>query len=262
MSNLDSVVDEGGVVSVTTERKPFPLTPSGLHRAVCVKAVVQEQTSEMYGDSMQLKLHWKLDTRYKDEDSGDDKNYMVFSSFGLAYGPKARLYKACMQLTGKPPVFKSRMEKRGGKNWETRDFVYKQFENMVCQVMVEHTPSKDGQKTWANIATYLTTDEEKKYNCQFLPDSPGGEVTPPPVDTGAVRAKMTEAPPPSAVDGVKAAEEVFAPTKVMTAEEATIQKMNAMTSKAELEQFWQIFSDPNTPPVLQKAYADKMATLA
>lgn len=229
MSNFDEMVDEGGTVSVTQERKPFPIPAQGTHNAVCSKALVQESSSEKHGDTLSVKLHWNLETTYKD-DQGETRNFMAFSSFGLAYSPKARLYKAVMQLTGKPPVFKQREEKRGGKTYVTKDFVYKQFEGMKCQVVIEHNPSKDGTRTFANIASYLCSPDQQLANLALTPFVPEGNTGFAPDAEGSVRAKMTAKEEPEAEKEVETPADPNPTTRDMVME-----KIRHATTKNELE---------------------------
>lgn len=231
MSNFDEMIDEGGRVSVTQERKPFPIPAQGAHDAECTKAMVVESTSEKFGDTLNVKLHWKLSSTYKDEQD-ETRNFMAFSSFGLAYGPKARLYKAIMQLTGKPPSFTQREEKRGSKTYVTKDFTYKQFEGMKCQVIIEHNPSKDGTRTFANIATYLCSPDQQKVNLALTPFI--AESVEAPADNGTIRAKMTPKEEPQAEPVENVIGEL---PKMATSKEQVIASIEKATTRHELESF-------------------------
>lgn len=250
-SPLETVVDEtSGSVSITRERKPFPLPPVGMHKAVCIKAELRDSTypDAQPGDK-NLNLTWELDATYENEDDPQaaPRKHRVFTSFGLAFSPKAKLHKAIVQLTGEPPRFKEVAEIRGGKKYIRQDFIFKQFENMVCSVVIEHTAKKE--RTYANVATFIATDAEKAENCKLLPPSAAEEA-----EVAAPRtAKKVAEDPQTVLAGLqpvekpakakKEPETVPEPVGPGTAVDALVRNIEAAVTRTELDQLKSLMID-------------------
>jgi hypothetical protein len=112
-----------------------------------------------------VSLWWELPVSYTGDD-GQERKHKVFSKrYGIFHGPKAGLNQLCIDLTGKSLIESgiAVKTKEGLISWKNLP----SFQEMVADLVIKHVPGKD--RSFANIASYLTSDEQKKYNQNFLP---------------------------------------------------------------------------------------------
>ena len=151
----------------TPKNSQYPLAPQGLMAgATCTKIQAQVSTYPNAGpDDKVVSLWWELEKSYTGDD-GQERKHKVFSKrYSLFFGPKAGLNQLCIDLTGKSLIEAGVATKTpdGRISWKNLPA----FEGMMADLVIKHVPGKD--RTFANIASYLTSAEQKKYNQNFLP---------------------------------------------------------------------------------------------
>lgn len=156
-------------MTVEKEIKKYPIVPIGSHKGICTKAEIREGT---FGD--QLSLTWKLETKFKD-DSGDEKDFLVFDNLGLSFGEKARLACAFKELTAESiaPLAQEKKIKRGGKEFLQSTFdssvLTSAFMGMEATLVVIHKPGKkDPSKMYARIVSYTCSPEQIQKNSSLV----------------------------------------------------------------------------------------------
>lgn len=168
---VDSIGDDA--VTSVRELKEFPLCPKGMHKAKCIK--VEKQEREYEGRKYDvLSLTWELETTFEDEVDGKkvQKNFRLFDSAGLSYGPKSKLYKIFKELTGeeiKHVVTQKPFTKDGKRYVQETLKSASIFLEMKAEILVKHNPSKkDPSKIYANIESYSCNDEVQKHNADLV----------------------------------------------------------------------------------------------
>jgi hypothetical protein len=172
--DFDTVVDELNSESVTIERemKTFPLCPKGMHKGKCIKAELKETEFEGRKE-MKLSLTWELEAQFDDERDGETvkKNYRVFDTLGLYFGPKARLHKVFKELTGEDvkALVKEQKIKKDGRDFIRSTFSYPAFMEMKADILIRHQEGKsDPSKVYANIDTYSCDEATQKANAALV----------------------------------------------------------------------------------------------
>ena len=172
--DFESAVEEVSGESVTIERevKRFPLVPKGMHKGKCIKAEMRETEFEGRKE-MKLSLTWELEAQFDDEKDGkiEKKNFRVFDTLGLYFGPKARLHKVFKELTGEDinALVSEQKIKKDGKDFMRSTFRYPAFQEMKADILIKHQEGKtDPSKTYANIDTYSCDEATQKYNASLV----------------------------------------------------------------------------------------------
>lgn len=159
---------EEGVVQSEREVQEYPIPDKGMHKAKCVKAELKEV--DFKGNkSMTIQLTFDLPEQTH-EFQGKEVPMKVFDRLYLFYGPKSKLYKTFMELTGYPPddLVKTEKFKKGEKQMIRETFEYAAFIDMECEVLIAHNKSKDGTKTFANIESYSCKAAQQKKNAALI----------------------------------------------------------------------------------------------
>ena len=162
---------EGSVQTLRKMRK-WPLVPKGMHHGMCIKAELQEKEFEGHKNTV-IAVTWELEETYVDEETKEDRHYQIRDSLSLFYGPKARLHKVFLELTGESPeplVTKKKLKIKG-EDYIQELFQFKAFEEMEAEILVKHKQGKaDPSKTYANVESYSCDEKLQKKNAALVFD--------------------------------------------------------------------------------------------
>lgn len=160
-SAVESVSQEDDKASAPSfiKKKVYPLPDQGRHRGVILSHT--ERENKKYG-SMMASFAIELDSKYTDEDTGDEMNHRIFYGVGLATTTRSRLYKFFFMLTGQPlDLILQETTQGGAKGW----LIYPAtLVGCVAEFTVVINPSEDGTREFANVDAVLCTKEEQKKN--------------------------------------------------------------------------------------------------
>lgn len=127
----------------------FVNAPEGLHDAVCVDVIDVGLKETQWGSKHKVKLVWEIAAKME-----DGKPFIVSKQYNLTLsknnaGVPSELRKDLAAWRGKDFTAD---ELRGpdGNGFDLETVIGK-----CCQVLVQHQPSKDGAKTWANITAIM-----------------------------------------------------------------------------------------------------------
>lgn len=123
--------------------KEFTPAPEGLHRGVCVDVLEpwEEERPQEYGGGIVTKtrLVWEIDALM-----GDSRPFTVSQFYTLSLHEKAKL--------------RAHLEAWRGREFTEAELNGFDLENVIgipCQLQVIHKKSRDGSKTYANVATVV-----------------------------------------------------------------------------------------------------------
>jgi len=152
----------------------FDLAPEGVFLARCYKMVDvgTQETTGQYGTKQQrtIYLYWEL---LQDDDGeevrmDDGTPYLIFNNYTLSMSPKANLRKHLDSWRG----VKFTEE-------EAAEFEVTKLLGAYCKLQISHSKSKDGQRTYANVDTVMTTKKRPEgvnELVSFSIENPDGEV--------------------------------------------------------------------------------------
>ena len=134
------------------EGKQFPLTPAGLHSAVCVDVwdVWTEERPQQYGGGLvdKVRLVWLI-TDEKDEETGDD--LYISKMYTASLHEKANLRKDLASWRGRDFTDKER-----------KAFDLEALIGVNCQLSVAHKVSETNGKTYANVVSIVPAAKGSK----------------------------------------------------------------------------------------------------
>lgn len=128
------------IMATAGEQKTFTPAPEGVHQGVCVD-VVDLGVIPGFGGKMQHKVMivWQIDER-----RDDMTRFLLFKQYTLSLNEKATLRKDLEAWRGK--AF-TRSEEMG--------FDVEVLVGANAMLNVQHRPSKDGSKTYANVVSLM-----------------------------------------------------------------------------------------------------------
>ncbi|QGH72461.1 MAG: hypothetical protein [Siphoviridae sp. ctpQM7] len=151
----------------TPKTTQFTLPSQGLHKdAVCTKVQVQPSTFQgATPDDKVVSFWWETNEEDEGADGSAHKRKVFSKRYSLFTGAKAGLNQFCLDLTGKTLLESGIAERTadGRISWKN----LRCFQEMVADLTVKHVDGKD--RKFANIASVLTSDGQKKHNQEFLP---------------------------------------------------------------------------------------------
>ena len=157
-----------GAVTVEREKIIYEIPEPGSYKAECVEVELKERSGKN-GAYVVVQSIWELSGEGSSYVVNEEKKqFRVWDSFGLAYGPAAKLHKAFLALTGEVPdtlVTKEDFTK-GDKKMERITFPHECFLGMKAEVAIVHTKADNGN-TYANIGSYMCKDAMKKVNADL-----------------------------------------------------------------------------------------------
>ena len=133
----------------------FEIAPEGVFLARCYKMVdVGTQTiTSQFGtkESRQIYLYWELlaDDEGEEVRMDDGQPFSIFNSYKLSMHQKSNLRKHLEAWRGKKFTEE-----------EAADFDLSKLLGQACKLQIVHTDSKDGQRTYANIAAIMTSKKK------------------------------------------------------------------------------------------------------
>lgn len=165
----DCEVSDGAVTTVR-EKPEYEIPDVGTYKAHCIGAELAERKGKG-GAYVVVLLTWELegaDATY--EFNGEKKQFTVRDSLSLSYGPKAKLHKSFVALTGETPesLVDEEEFQKGGKTMIRSVFQYECFIGMKADLAIIHnTDEKDPNKTYANIGSYMCKGPTQKANADL-----------------------------------------------------------------------------------------------
>ncbi len=137
------------IMATAGESKSFAPAPEGVHQGVCVD-VVDLGVIPGFGGKPQHKavIVWQID-----EKRDDGSRFLLFKKYTLSLNEKATLRKDLEAWRGR--AF-SREEEMG--------FDVESVIGANCMVNVQHRPSQDGTKTYANIVSLTPLPKALRQN--------------------------------------------------------------------------------------------------
>lgn len=134
----------------------FEIAPEGVFLARCYKMVdVGTQTSVgQFGtkENRTIYIYWELLQTADGEEvkmENGDQPFSIFSSYTLSMHPKAKLRKHLDSWRGKKFT-----------EDQAKDFDVTQLLDKFCLLQIEHSESKDGTRTYANVVGIMTTKKK------------------------------------------------------------------------------------------------------
>jgi hypothetical protein len=128
------------IVATAGESQTFTPAPEGVHQAVCVDVIDLGVIPGFQG-----KPQHKIDVVWQIAETRDDgKRYELYKRYTLSIHEKANL---CIDLTS-----------WRGRPFTTAEAVMFDVETIKganCLINVQHKPSADGKKTYANVMTVM-----------------------------------------------------------------------------------------------------------
>ena len=157
-----------GAVTMEREKIVYDIPEPGSYKAECVEVELKERSGKN-GAYVVVQSVWELSGEGSSyELNGEKKQFRVWDSFGLAYGPTAKLHKCFVALTGEAPDSLVEKEdfKKGDKLMERITFPHECFLGMKAEVAIVHVKADNGS-TYANIGSYMCKDAMKKSNADL-----------------------------------------------------------------------------------------------
>ena len=128
------------IMAVAGESGTFTPAPEGVHQAVCVDVIDLGVIPGFEGKPQhKVDVVWQID-----EKRDDGKRFTLFKRYTLSINEKASLRKDLESWRGK--VF-TRDEELG--------FDVETIKGVNCLINVQHKPSADGKKTYANVVAVM-----------------------------------------------------------------------------------------------------------
>lgn len=134
------------ITASSTPERPRFLVPAGAHVARCFKVIDLGTHERVYqgeskGHQRKVWINWELPNEPVEVD-GKELPAAVGKEFGLSLHEKAALFKFLTAWRGKPFTAE-----------ELKGFDLLKLLGAPCLLNIVHEPSKDGSKTFANIAS-------------------------------------------------------------------------------------------------------------
>jgi hypothetical protein len=132
----------------------FKPAPMGVHVGLCFQlidlgTVVKTFKNKKSGKDedknyRSIRIAWELPDALMEEGEGAGKPFVVFKTYGASIGEKSHLAKDLVSWRGKPFTTE-----------EKEAFSLDKVVGRACFLNIIHEPSKDGSKTYANIASIM-----------------------------------------------------------------------------------------------------------
>lgn len=128
------------IVATAGETTTFTPAPEGVHQAVCVDVIDLGVIPGFQG-----KPQHKIDVVWQIAEKRDDgKRYELYKRYTLSIHEKANL---CIDLVS--------WRGRAFTAEEAEAFDVEKLKDKNCLINVQHKPSKDGKKTYANVVSVM-----------------------------------------------------------------------------------------------------------
>ena len=175
------------IIATASESKSYAPAPEGVHQAVCVDVIDKGLIESAFvNEKGQKKVQHKIDIAWQISELRDDgKRFVVYKRYTLSLHEKAALRHDLESWRGRPFT---RDEEMG--------FDVETVIGANCLVNIQHKPSKDGSRTYANVVSVmpLIKGMPKLAALDYVrqQDQPAAET---PSDTHAPVAETYDAPP-------------------------------------------------------------------
>lgn len=159
--------------------KEYPLAPEGLHKVTVKRALFSMRDNKFQpekGKQPTVSLMMISDQKYKDESTGEERNYSLFKTMKISDHEKAGMYDFFKSALGmdvplndkKQIVLRRHVEKV--EDGDDRVHI-PQFEGLSFSVLVKHKQGDDGEMR-DKVESIVATPEEKGSNA-LLFSAPG-----------------------------------------------------------------------------------------
>jgi hypothetical protein len=126
------------IIAKGGDSKTYTPAPEGTHQAVCVDILDKGMLPNKFKEGQ---LQHKIDIAWEINDTRDDgKRHVVYKRYTLSLNDKANLRHDLQSWRGKPFTFE-----------ELAGFDVEKLKGANCLLNVQHNPSADGTRTYANV---------------------------------------------------------------------------------------------------------------